>query len=132
MVAVLACSQTPGRASGPGNGFPYRAGRSHPGFLDEAAILGMVSAVNAPSGQVDTHVRPVDVGCPVTHRLGIPAGHPPRGVPRLAAEDEHFMPVRDEGAGEQSTYLPAPARDNNLQTIPVAVLPAAISRAPLI
>ena len=61
------------RPGGLGNSFSYSECRLNPGFFDEAAILGMVSAVNAPPGQVDNDVRPINFGGPFTGRLSIPA-----------------------------------------------------------
>jgi hypothetical protein len=102
------------RPNGSGNGFPDSARRLNPGLFDQAPILGIVSAVHAPPGQVDHGVRRVDFGSPFAYRLGIPTGHPPRSIRGVPAEHDHVMAVGDEGTGQQRTDLPGSSRDNNL------------------
>src|SRR5216683_199426 len=74
----------------------------------------MVPAVHAPPGQVDRGVRSVDLSRPIPNRLSIPPDHPPRSLPRIAAQYHHLMAVRDKSTRQQCADLPASSGDDNL------------------
>ncbi len=72
---------------------------------DFCPIFGMISAVDASSGEVDDHVGGVEFGGPVAEVAGVPENGFHGGIGGFSAQDHDLVAFREEGAGEDVADL---------------------------
>ena len=97
-----------------GDGVADRARGVHAGLHDLAPVRGVIAAVHAASGEVDDHVRAVDLRPPVAARRRIPRERFPRSRPRTPAEHDDLVTLAVKGAGEDGADLAGAAGDDDL------------------
>jgi hypothetical protein len=96
------------------NGLPHHARRQDARLQDLVTIPGVVSAVDAPSGQVDHDVASVDLPLPITRRRTVPRHDAPWTDGGVTAQHNDVIAGLMEGAGEYRSDLPGAAWNNNL------------------
>ena len=79
-------------------------------IINGAAIRGVVAAIDAASGKVDTNVALLQIRNPGARRESVPWEDAPRSRPRMTAEYRDGVTLLVKVPGEDMTHLPAAAR----------------------
>jgi hypothetical protein len=82
-----------------------------------AAVLLIVTAVDAAAGEVDHGVGAVDVHRPLVERLAVPRHRQPGLRLGMAAEDDDAMPFLVERGGEQPAEVARASGDDDLHDL---------------
>ena len=89
----------------------------HAGVEDGAAVRGVVAAVDTAACEIDADVAVLEFCDPGAAGQAIPENDAPRSWMEVAAEDGNGVAVGVKVSGEDLTYLPGTAGDDDLHAL---------------
>ena len=80
---------------------------------DFSSILRVIATVHATAGEIDDHIRAIDLSLPLTPMLAVPLNNAPRSSLRPTAQHDHVVVVAVKRAREDRPDLPRAAGNDD-------------------
>ena len=87
--------------------------RKNSRLLDRSSILGVVTTIDAATGEIDHNIRAIDLVLPFAEMRAVPTDDPPRRALQPAAQNDDVVVVGMKCSGEYRPNLARAARNDN-------------------